>query len=90
MGEFCERLRCEHCNGVLRERLVRREMFRVKDAFVILERVPVRVCTRCGSRVYRADVVHRAHELARKKKTGTTRHESVVVAPYTVSNRHHP
>lgn len=34
---------CEYCNGAVKERRVKREMFRVKDKFVILENIPVGV-----------------------------------------------
>ena len=69
---------CEYCDGTVKERRVRREMFRVKDKFVILEDVPVGVCNRCGTRYYHAHIVRRAHQIARGELTADGR-ESVPV-----------
>ena len=55
---------CEHCDGVVKERRVKQEMFRVKDKFVILGDIPVGVCNRCGTRYYHAYIVRRAHQIA--------------------------
>ena len=56
---------CEYCDGKVIERQVKREMFRVKENFIILENIPVGVCNRCGTRYYHAKVVRRAHQIAR-------------------------
>ena len=60
---------CELCNGEVISRQVKREMFRVKDQFVILEDIPVGVCNQCGTRYYKAHIVHRAHEIASDEST---------------------
>ena len=57
----------ENCDGKVIERLVSREMFRVKDSFIILEDIPVGVCYQCGTRYYHAYIVRRAHEIASDK-----------------------
>jgi YgiT-type zinc finger domain-containing protein len=59
---------CEYCDGSVKERQVKREMFRIRDKFVILEDIPVGVCDRCGARYYHAAIVHRAHEIARDER----------------------
>ena len=58
---------CEHCDGKVIERPVSREMFRVKESFIILEDIPVGVCNQCGTLYYHAQIVRRAHEIARDK-----------------------
>jgi len=58
---------CEYCDGTVRGRIVRREVFRVRDEFVILEDIPVGVCDRCSARFYHAPIVRRAHEIARDR-----------------------
>lgn len=69
---------CEYCDGAVKERRVKREMFRVKDKFVILENIPVGVCDRCGARYYHAYIVHRAHQIARDESSAD-RKEIVLV-----------
>lgn len=59
---------CEHCNGLVRERVVAREALRHKGNFVVLEDVPIGVCEKCGARYYDASVVRRVAEIGR----GTT------------------
>jgi len=56
---------CEHCGGVVRERRVKREAFRHKGSFVILEDVPIGVCDKCGTRYFDASVVRRVAEIGR-------------------------
>ncbi len=56
--------RCEHCTGTVRAKRVKREAFKHKNRFVILEDVTVGVCDRCGNRFYTADTLHRAQEVA--------------------------
>lgn len=56
---------CEHCNGLVRERLVDREVLRHKGNFVVLEDVPIGVCEKCGARYYDASVVRRVAEIGR-------------------------
>lgn len=65
MRKDCYNPTCEYCDGTVKERQIKREMFRVKDKFVILENIPVGVCGRCGARYYHAHIVRRAHQIAR-------------------------
>jgi YgiT-type zinc finger domain-containing protein len=55
--------KCEYCNGTVRPRLVKREVFKHKKGFVILENVVIRVCDGCGDRYYSAErsIVHCAN-----------------------------
>ena len=62
MSEFG--YRCEHCDGTVRPRRVRREAFKHKARFVILEDVTIGVCDACGSRFYTADTLARVHAVA--------------------------
>ena len=56
--------RCEYCEGTVQNRFVKREVFKHRDGFVILENVPIGVCDRCGNRYYSADILHTVHEVA--------------------------
>ena len=56
--------RCEHCEGTVRPKRVKREVFKHKVRFVILENVTVGVCNECGSRFYTADTLKRVQEVA--------------------------
>ena len=55
---------CEHCDGMVRERRMRREALRHKGTFVILEDVPIGVCEKCGARYFDASVLRRVAEIA--------------------------
>ncbi len=59
--------RCEYCEGVVREHLVEREVFKHRDGFVMLEHVPVGVCDKCGYRYYHASLLHRVEAIAAKR-----------------------
>ena len=56
---------CEHCGGLVRERVLDREVLRHKGGFVVLEAVPIGVCEKCGARYFDASVVRRAAEIGR-------------------------
>jgi YgiT-type zinc finger domain-containing protein len=58
--------KCEHCDGMVRERRIAREAIRHKGSFVILEDVPIGVCDTCGARYYDASVLRRAAEIGRR------------------------
>ena len=60
--------RCEHCEGIVRERRMDREALRHKDGFVILKDVPIGVCEKCGARYYDASVLRRVAEISSGKK----------------------
>jgi YgiT-type zinc finger domain-containing protein len=56
--------RCEHCDGTVRPKRVKREAFKHKLGFVILEDVTIGVCDACASRFYSADSLKRVQEVA--------------------------
>ena len=56
--------RCEYCEGTVRPKCVKREAFKHKARFVILEDVMVGVCDECGSRFYTAETLKRVQEVA--------------------------
>lgn len=58
---------CESCGGIVREKLVKREAFKHKNGFVILEDVPIGVCDKCGTRYYHASLLKRVAEIAEGK-----------------------
>lgn len=61
--------RCEYCEGTVKPRTVKREAFKHKDGFVILEDVIIGVCDNCGNRYYSADILHTVHAIATGAKT---------------------
>ena len=73
--------KCEYCNGIVQERVVKREAFKHRNGFVILENVPVGVCDKCGYRYYHSSLLRRAEEIATKKEA-PKRLESVPVAAF--------
>ena len=58
---------CESCEGTVRPKKVKREAFKHKTGFVILEDVIIGVCDLCGTRYYSADILHAVNDIA----TGT-------------------
>lgn len=56
--------KCEYCEGTVRSKRVKREAFKHKNGFVILEDVDVGVCETCGSRYYGAEILHTVHDIA--------------------------
>jgi YgiT-type zinc finger domain-containing protein len=78
MSEFG--YRCEYCEGTVRPKRVKREAFKHKTRFVIIEDVLVGVCDECGSRFYTAETLQHVQEVA----TGAVaprRFDEVPVAP---------
>ncbi len=69
--------KCEYCEGTVQSRVVEREAFKHKNAFVILESVIVGVCDVCGNRYYTADILHTVHEIA----TGKRKPERIEMIP---------
>ncbi len=47
---------CEYCEGTVQPRLIKREVFKHRDGFVILEDVTIGVCNNCGNRYYSAEI----------------------------------
>jgi len=56
--------KAEYCDGIVRAKIVKRESFKHKDGFVILENVPIGVCDHCGARYYHASLLRRVAEVA--------------------------
>jgi YgiT-type zinc finger domain-containing protein len=56
--------RCEYCEGTVHPKKVKREVFKHKNGFIILEDVTIGVCESCGSRYYSAEILHAVHEIA--------------------------
>jgi len=56
--------KCEYCEGTVRPKKVRREAFKHKSGFVILEDVIIGVCDLCGTRYYSADILHAVNDIA--------------------------
>jgi YgiT-type zinc finger domain-containing protein len=55
---------CEYCEGTVQSQIVKREAFKHRDGFVILENVAIGVCNNCGNRYYSADILHAVHAVA--------------------------
>lgn len=60
--------RCEYCEGTVRSKKIKREAFKHKNGFVILEDVEIGVCDACGNRYYSADILHTVHDIANGTK----------------------
>ena len=72
---------CEHCSGIVRERVVEREAFKHRTGFVILENVPIGVCDVCGHRYYHSTLIRKVDEIATGKQV-VEKTEPVPVAVY--------
>jgi len=70
---------CEYCKGTVTERLVKKEVFKHKDGFVMLENVPVGICDKCGYRYYHSTILKRVDEIAEGKQA-PARTEAIPVA----------
>jgi len=56
--------KCEYCEGMVVPKTVKREAFKHKKQFVILEDVTIGVCDTCGNRYYSADILHAVNDIA--------------------------
>ncbi len=56
--------KCEHCEGTVRPKKIRREAFKHQKGFIILEGITVGVCDGCGMRYYSAEILHAVHDIA--------------------------
>lgn len=72
--------KCEYCDGIVREKMVKREAFKHKNEFVILENVPIGVCDKCGTRYYHSSLLRRVSEVVAGKVTAKS--EQVPVAQF--------
>jgi len=70
---------CEFCEGTVQERLVKKEVFKHKNGFVMLENVPVGTCNNCGYRYYHSSILKRVDEIAEGKRAAE-RTEPIPVA----------
>jgi YgiT-type zinc finger domain-containing protein len=68
---------CEYCLGTGRAKRVKREAFKHKGSFVILEEVVMGICDTCGNRYYSAETMKRVQAIA----TGTTPPERTEPVP---------
>lgn len=75
---------CEYCEGTVQPKTVKREAFKHRDGFVILENVAIGICDNCGNRYYSADILHGVHAVATGEKTAE-RTESIPVAHLDVA-----
>ena len=57
---------CEYCEGAVVERRLREDYWSGDD-LVIIENVPVGVCTRCGERYYSATVMEKMDHIAARR-----------------------
>jgi YgiT-type zinc finger domain-containing protein len=69
--------KCEYCEGMVRPKKVKREAFKHKTGFVILEDVIIGVCDLCGTRYYSADILQAVNDIA----TGTRPFEKTEEIP---------
>ena len=56
--------KCDYCRGTVQPRFLKREAFKHKNGFVILEDITIGICDACGNRYYSADILHAVHEIA--------------------------
>jgi YgiT-type zinc finger domain-containing protein len=56
--------KCKYCEGTVQPRTVKREAFKHRNGFVILEDVMIGTCDNCGNRYYSADILHAVHAVA--------------------------
>ena len=70
---------CEYCGGTVKERLVKKEVFKHKKGFIMLENVPVGICDKCGYRYYHSTILKSVDEIAEGKRI-PTRTETIPVA----------
>jgi YgiT-type zinc finger domain-containing protein len=59
---------CAYCEGAVQPRAVKREAFKHRDRFVILEDVTIGMCDNCGNRYYSANILHGVHAVATREK----------------------
>lgn len=60
---------CEYCKGTVQPQIVKQQVFKHKDGFVILEDVAIGVCNNCHNRYYSSDILHAVHSVATGKSS---------------------
>ena len=71
--------KCEYCDGMVKEKLVKKEVFKYRTGFVMLEDVTIGVCSSCGYRYYSSKILKRVEEIAEGKEN-PERTETIPVA----------
>lgn len=72
---------CEYCEGTVQERVVKKEVFKHKNGFIMLENVPIGICESCGYRYYHSTILKRVDEIA-EDKIENRRFEPIPIAQY--------
>jgi YgiT-type zinc finger domain-containing protein len=65
--EFWKDERCEYCGGRIVEKRVDLPR-KVAGRYVLIEKVPTGICTKCGSRYYTANVLKTMEETIRRRQ----------------------
>lgn len=78
--------KCEYCEGTVKERLLKKDVFKHRTGFVMLEDVPVGICDRCGYRYYHSTILKKVEEVA-NGKCAPERTETVPVAHLEKGNK---
>ncbi len=55
---------CEYCHGTVLEKSIKKEVFKHKTGFVMLENIPIGVCDTCGYRYYNSKILKKVDEIA--------------------------
>jgi YgiT-type zinc finger domain-containing protein len=71
--------KCEYYKGTVKEKLIKKEVFKYRSGFIMLEDVPVGVCNKCGFKYYHSTILKRVEDIA-EGKTAPERVESIPVA----------
>jgi len=64
---FWESEQCEYCHGLIEEKLIDLPR-KVGDHYVLIQHVPVGVCTECGMRYYAANILKTLEETAQGRR----------------------
>ncbi len=59
---------CEYCDGVVKKKMIKKEVFKHKTGFIMLENVAVGICNKCGYRYYHSTILQRVEEIANGKR----------------------
>ena len=71
--------RCEYCDGIVREKIVKKEVFKHKNGFIMLEHVPIGICDNCRYRYYHSNILKKVDDIAEgRQKVNKT--ETIPVA----------
>ncbi len=76
--------KCEYCNGIVQQKIVKQEVFKHRTGFVILENVPIGICPRCGYRYYHAKLLYQV-ELVASHRQQVERMISVPIATFAMA-----